>query len=106
MMVALEAIGGAGSANATVVKLAITMQEFASRVFICGDNNQPAAADKAELLPFQSHHQNHQVNDEQQHDGRFQNEHPTVGLVVLERLVKVVERLELAVLEKLAVMQH
>ena len=90
-------VGGAGSATVTVEKLVRTRQMFASAAFMDGDDSQAITADKAELFPFQPHHQHHQVYDEQQHDGRFQHEHPTVGLVVFQQLVEVVERLELAV---------
>src|ERR1035437_3562780 len=48
-------------------------------------------------MSFQTQNQNHQVNHEQQHNGRFENHHPAVGLVVLEQLIEVVERLQLAV---------
>ena len=46
---------------------------------------------------FQSHDQDHQVDDEQQHDGQFQHQHPAVGLVVMQELVEVIQRAELVV---------
>ncbi len=47
-------------------------------------------------LVLQSGQQYDQVNDEQQNDRDFQNHHPTVGLVLLEQLVEIRQRLELA----------
>src|SRR5581483_8476444 len=46
---------------------------------------------------FQSQNQDHKVNDEQQHDGHFQGQHPPVVLVVLEQLIEIVKGLELAI---------
>lgn len=40
-------------------------------------------------------HDNHnQIDDEEQDNGRFEDEHPAVGLVVVEKLVEVVERFD------------
>src|ERR1700679_1843314 len=49
------------------------------------------------LSMFHAHEQHHQVNHEEQHDGDFQDNHHAVVLIVLEQLVEVVQRLELAV---------
>src|SRR2546430_17595472 len=46
---------------------------------------------------FQSDEEQNQVNDEQQHNGCLEHEHPAIGLVVLEQLVKIGQRLELFV---------
>src|ERR1017187_6192042 len=48
------------------------------------------------LGSLQPKEQNHQVNHEQQNDGHFQNQHPAVGLDVVEQLVEVVQRLQFA----------
>ena len=37
------------------------------------------------------HEEHDQVDDEEEDDGGFEDEHPAVGLVVLEELVKVIE---------------
>ena len=41
--------------------------------------------------------QDHEVDHKQQHDCHFEDEHPTIGLIVIEQLVKVVECLQLFV---------
>ena len=48
-------------------------------------------------LSLQPHDQNHQIDNEEQHDGGLENDHPAIVLVVLEELIEIVERLELAV---------
>src|SRR5678816_4173450 len=45
-------------------------------------------------MTFQTEHQKHEIDDEQQHNGGFQNQHPPVRAVVLQELVKIVEGLE------------
>jgi len=38
-------------------------------------------------LPLHAHHQDHQVNYEQQHNRHLQDEHPAVGPIVIEQLI-------------------
>jgi len=38
-------------------------------------------------VPFEAEPQDHQVNHEQQHDRHFQDQHPAVGLIVVEQFV-------------------
>ena len=46
------------------------------------------------LVPFETNEKNHQIDNEQQHDGRFQQEHPAVGLIVIQELIQVIESLQ------------
>ena len=46
---------------------------------------------------FQAQKQNYEVNHEEQYDGNFQPQHHSRVLVVLQDLVEVIQRLELAV---------
>src|SRR5258708_12572345 len=46
---------------------------------------------------FDSEDKYYQIDDEEQHNGHFENEHPTIRLVMIEQLVQVVEGLQLAV---------
>ena len=43
---------------------------------------------------FESDEKQNQIDNEQQHNGRFEDQHQAIGLVVLEQLIQVVERLE------------
>ena len=43
---------------------------------------------------LQPHEEDDQINDEEQDDGGFQDQHSAVGLVVVEKLIQVVEGLE------------
>ena len=52
---------------------------------------------KQSSFPLQPHEEDHQINDEQQHDGGFEYHHPAVVLVMLQELVEIIERLEFAI---------
>src|SRR5678815_3587990 len=41
------------------------------------------------------HEENDEIDDEEQDDGGFQDEHPTIVLIVLQDLVEITERLQL-----------
>src|SRR5713226_5050841 len=42
-------------------------------------------------MPFESKEKNHQVDDEQQHDRHFQDQHPAVGLVMIQQLIEIIQ---------------
>ena len=46
---------------------------------------------------LEAHHEDHEIDYEQQDDRDLKDEHPTIGLVVIEQLIEVVEGLEFAV---------
>src|SRR5438094_7403364 len=48
----------------------------------------------ASCSAFESDEEQNQINHEQQHNGRFEDQHQAIGLIVLEQLVQIVERLE------------
>ena len=43
---------------------------------------------------FESDEKQQQIDNEQQHNGRFEDQHQAIGLVVLQQLVKIVQRLQ------------
>ena len=47
------------------------------------------------FLSFEPDEEQDQINDEHKHNRCFEPQHPAIGLVVLEQLVEVVQRLEL-----------
>src|SRR5437870_13896627 len=56
-----------------------------------------ADQDGSTSVPGQPDEQHHQVDDEQQHDGDFEGEHPAIHLVLLMQAVEVVHRAQLLV---------
>src|SRR5439155_22112096 len=42
-------------------------------------------------MPFQAEKENHQVDDEQQHNRHFQDQHPAVSLVMIQQLIEIIQ---------------
>ena len=53
----------------------------------------PVPLGMGEVSTFESQEKQNQIDNEQQHNGRFEDQHQAIGLVVLQQLVKIVQRL-------------
>ena len=48
-------------------------------------------------VTFEAEKKDYQVNDEQENDCDFEDKHPSIALIVIQQLVKVIEGLELVI---------